>query len=79
MIVLEHIPAELAARITRALAVPTIGVGAGPECDPQVLVVNDAIGLGDRWPPFSRQYAYASRLITKAAETFARQVRERSY
>jgi len=79
MLVLEHIPDELARRITAALAIPTIGIGAGPACDGQVLVINDAIGLGERWPPFSRQYAYAGRLIVEAAATFARQVRERGY
>jgi 3-methyl-2-oxobutanoate hydroxymethyltransferase len=79
MLVLEHIPDELAGRITAALRIPTIGIGAGPACDGQVLVINDAIGLGERWPPFSRQYAYAGRLILEAAATFARQVRERSY
>jgi 3-methyl-2-oxobutanoate hydroxymethyltransferase len=79
LLVLEHIPDALAQRITAALDIPTIGIGAGPACDGQVLVVNDAIGLGERWPPFSRQYAYASRLIGEAAATFAREVRERRY
>ena len=79
LLVLEHIPDALAATITAAVAIPTIGIGAGAACDGQVLVINDAIGLGQRWPPFSRQYAYAGRLIVEAAATFARQVRERSY
>jgi len=51
MLVLEHIPQQLARQITQALPVPTIGIGAGPGCDGQVLVINDAIGLGDSWPP----------------------------
>jgi 3-methyl-2-oxobutanoate hydroxymethyltransferase len=79
MVVLEHIPAALAQTITRTLAVPTIGIGAGVACDGQVLVINDAIGLGDRWPPFSRQYAYVGKTIISAAETFIRQVKERTY
>jgi 3-methyl-2-oxobutanoate hydroxymethyltransferase len=79
MLVLEHIPDELAQRITAALDVPTIGIGAGAACDGQVLVINDAVGLGERWPPFSRQYAYAGRLIVEAATSFAQQVRERRY
>ncbi len=79
LVVLEHIPAELARRITARLSVPTIGIGAGADCDGQVLVVNDAIGLGERWPPFSRQYAYAGRLIEEAARRFAAEVRERRY
>jgi 3-methyl-2-oxobutanoate hydroxymethyltransferase len=79
MLVLEHIPGELAQRITAAIGIPTIGIGAGAACDGQVLVINDAIGLGERWPPFSRQYAHAGRLIVEAAATFARAVRERSF
>lgn len=79
MIVLEHVPAELAEAITGAVEVPTIGIGAGPGCDGQVLVVNDAIGLGDRWPPFSRQYAYVSDTIASAANDFAREVKEGAF
>jgi 3-methyl-2-oxobutanoate hydroxymethyltransferase len=79
LVVLEHIPAALGERITRALAVPTIGIGAGSACDGQVLVINDAIGMGDRWPPFSRQYAYVGATITEVAEKFEREVREKRY
>lgn len=79
MVVLEHIPDSLATEITRSIAVPTIGIGAGPACDGQVLVINDAIGLGDKWPPFSRQYARVGETITAAAASFARQVKERTY
>ncbi|HET7650234.1 MAG TPA: 3-methyl-2-oxobutanoate hydroxymethyltransferase, partial [Gammaproteobacteria bacterium] len=50
MLVLEHIPDALAGRITGAVNIPTIGIGAGPACDGQVLVINDAIGMGDKWP-----------------------------
>jgi len=55
-LVLEHVPANLAGAVTEALDVPTIGIGAGPDCDGQVLVINDAVGLGDWSPPFSRQF-----------------------
>ena len=79
MVVLEHIPDTLAATITRAIQVPTIGIGAGPACDGQVLVINDAIGLGENWPPFSRQYAYVGQAITAAAAAFAHQVEDRSF
>jgi 3-methyl-2-oxobutanoate hydroxymethyltransferase len=79
MVVLEHIPDSLAEKITRSIAVPTIGIGAGPACDGQVLVINDAIGLGDKWPPFSRQYAYVGDSIVAAAEDFARQVEEKTF
>jgi 3-methyl-2-oxobutanoate hydroxymethyltransferase len=79
LVVLEHIPAALGERITRALEVPTIGIGAGSACDGQVLVINDAIGMGERWPPFSRQYAYVGATITEVAEKFEREVREKRY
>ena len=79
MIVLEHIPDALAEIVTRAVAIPTIGIGAGPSCDGQVLVINDAIGMGDRWPPFSRQYAYVGKTIIEAAEIYVSQVRDRTY
>jgi 3-methyl-2-oxobutanoate hydroxymethyltransferase len=79
MLVLEHIPASLGERITRAIAVPTIGIGAGGACDGQVLVINDAIGLGDYWPPFSRQYAYTGKTITEVASTFMQEVQEGTF
>ena len=55
-LVLEHVPANLAGAVTEALDVPTIGIGAGPDCDGQVLVFNDAVGLGDWSPPFAKQF-----------------------
>lgn len=79
MIVLEHIPETLAAIVTRSLTIPTIGIGAGPSCDGQVLVINDALGLSDRWPPFSRQYAYVGQTIVEVARAFVNQVRDRTY
>lgn len=79
MVVLEHIPETLAETVTQSLSVPTIGIGAGPSCDGQVLVINDAIGLGERWPPFSKQYAYVGKTIRDAAEAFVKQVKERTY
>lgn len=74
MVVIEHVPCELAASITRSLTIPTIGIGAGPDCDGQVLVINDALGLGDYWPPFSKQYAQVSRTILQVARDFSREV-----
>jgi 3-methyl-2-oxobutanoate hydroxymethyltransferase len=79
LLVLEHIPNTLAETITRSVSIPTIGIGAGPNCDGQVLVINDAIGLGDKWPPFSRQYAYVGKTIVEAAETFVRQVMGKTF
>jgi len=55
-LVLEHVPANLAARVTEELEVPTIGIGAGPECDGQVLVINDVVGLSDWEPPFAKHF-----------------------
>jgi 3-methyl-2-oxobutanoate hydroxymethyltransferase len=79
MLVLEHIPDALAQRITGTVAVPTIGIGAGPACDGQVLVINDALGLGERWPPFSRQYAQMSKAIVEVAKQIMRDVEGRSF
>jgi 3-methyl-2-oxobutanoate hydroxymethyltransferase len=79
MVVLEHIPATLAERITKTLTIPTIGIGAGASCDGQVLVINDAIGLGDYWPPFSRQYAYVGKTIVNVAESFMKEVHEGTF
>src|SRR6059036_1425521 len=59
-IVLESIPSELAGRVTTSLKIPTIGIGAGPQCDGQVLVSYDALALSDAPPPFATQYAKLS-------------------
>jgi 3-methyl-2-oxobutanoate hydroxymethyltransferase len=55
-LVLEHVPANLAASVTEAIDIPTIGIGAGPETDGQVLVFNDVVGLSERPPPFAKQF-----------------------
>lgn len=74
-IVLESIPAELAARVTAALDIPTIGIGAGPDCDGQVLVVHDILGIGDYSPPFAKVYANLGDEMVKAFEAYADEVR----
>ena len=75
-IVLEAVPAPVAARITKALRVPTIGIGAGPECDGQVLVYHDLLGLSEgHLPRFVKRYANLSREIRDALEAYAADVR----
>src|SRR5437773_9217048 len=75
-IVLESIPADLAGRVTSSLKVPTIGIGAGPECDGQVLVSYDMLGLSDGpVPPFAKQYTELSGQIVSAARAYIEDVR----
>jgi 3-methyl-2-oxobutanoate hydroxymethyltransferase len=76
-IVLEGMPAEVGKRITESVEVPTIGIGAGPDCDAQVLVVNDLLGFGPRpAPKFAKAYADLRTVIGEAATAFAEDVRE---
>ena len=74
-VVLEAIPSDLAARVTAALDVPTIGIGAGPDCDGQVLVSSDLLGLHDKVPPFAKKYADLAGIIVAAARAFVEDVR----
>jgi 3-methyl-2-oxobutanoate hydroxymethyltransferase len=79
-IVLECVPAALAAEITREVPVPTIGIGAGAACDGQVLVFHDVMGLTrDLRPRFVRRYAELSTAIEEAAKAFTRDVRDGSF
>ena len=78
-IVLEHIPADLALRITQKLAIPTIGIGAGPDCDGQVLVTHDLLGLSDRQPPFAKSYINLRQSITQAVQQFSTEVRTHQF
>jgi 3-methyl-2-oxobutanoate hydroxymethyltransferase len=73
-VVLEGMPAPLAAEITRSLRIPTIGIGAGPGCDGQVLVMHDLLGLSDWTPSFVKQYANLGSLASQAARRFAEEV-----
>jgi 3-methyl-2-oxobutanoate hydroxymethyltransferase len=73
-VVLEGMPADLAAEITRELAIPTIGIGAGVDCDGQVLVMHDMLGLVDGAPSFVKQYANLGSLAVQAARRFADEV-----
>jgi 3-methyl-2-oxobutanoate hydroxymethyltransferase len=79
-IVLEGIPCELAALITRELRIPTIGIGAGPECDGQILVINDLLGLTfGPVPKFARQYANLSELISSSVREYCSDVRRGTF
>lgn len=76
VLVLECIPHGLAAEITSELQIPTIGIGAGPSCDGQVLVFHDLLGFDESFRPrFVRRYATANRTLTEAIESFATDVR----
>ena len=79
-VVLECIPAEAARAITESLAVPTIGIGAGPHCDGQVLVYHDLVGLSlDRVPKFVRGYADAKASIAEAVARWKHDVEARRF
>jgi 3-methyl-2-oxobutanoate hydroxymethyltransferase len=73
-VVLESIPPDLAAKITASLEVPTVGIGAGPDCDGQVLVVSDLLGLHDKVPPFAKKYANLADVIVNAVRAFVADV-----
>jgi 3-methyl-2-oxobutanoate hydroxymethyltransferase len=73
-VVLECVPAELAARVTGALSIPTVGIGAGPGCDAQVLVWQDMAGLSPRTPKFVKRYADVAGTLGQAARSFADEV-----
>src|SRR6266852_48028 len=76
-VVLESIPRELAARITSELRIPTIGIGAGPDCDGQVLVINDLLGLSfGHKPKFTRRYADVGAIISRAAAEYCRDIQQ---
>ena len=72
--VLEAVPSELAGRVTASLSIPTIGIGAGPECDAQVLVWQDMAGLSPRTPKFVKRYADLAGELGQAARSFAEDV-----
>ena len=80
LIVLEGMPREVAARITAEVSIPTIGIGAGPECDGQILVFHDLVNLSFSPPAkFARQYGDAAALFREAIEGYRRDVEDRSF
>ncbi len=74
-LLLENIPTELAAKITDLLPIPTIGIGAGKDCDGQILVTHDVLGLSDWQPPFARKYADLQSVIMEAIKQYCQDVR----
>ena len=75
-IVLEAVPAELAGIVTRRLRIPTIGIGAGPDCDGQIQVLHDILGFGARRPKHAKRYADLNETIGTALAAYAQDVRE---
>ena len=79
-ILLELVPAKVSARITAAVGIPTIGIGAGPDCDGQVLVLPDVLGLNDTFEPkFLKRYAEMAQEVRSALGNWARDVRSGAY
>ncbi|PVZ09004.1 3-methyl-2-oxobutanoate hydroxymethyltransferase [Actinomycetospora cinnamomea] len=81
-VVLEMVPAHVAKRVTAEVPIPTVGIGAGPECDAQVLVWTDMAGLSDparRTPRFVKRYAEMGSVLADAASTYAQEVREGTF
>jgi 3-methyl-2-oxobutanoate hydroxymethyltransferase len=76
-LVIESVPAELAAEITSAIPIPTIGIGAGRHCDGQVLVIYDMLGMNEKFQPrFVKRYADLGRVVREAIGAYADEVRE---
>jgi 3-methyl-2-oxobutanoate hydroxymethyltransferase len=78
--VLELVPAPLAERLTKDLPIPTIGIGSGPGCDGQVLVLHDMLGLNETFrPKFLKRYATLAEEVRRAVSAFAAEVRDGRY
>ncbi len=79
-VVLEMVPADLAKRVTAELEIPTVGIGAGPDCDAQVLVWQDMAGMrSGRVPRFVKRYADLAGILEDAARRFAEDVRKGTF
>ncbi len=79
-IVVEAVPKDVAELITKAVTIPTIGIGAGPHCDGQVLVYHDMLGIFDRFTPkFVKQYQNLTPLIVEAFKTYKKEVEEGTF
>ncbi len=78
-IVLEVVDHEISREITEMLSIPTIGIGSGPHCDSQVLVLHDILGMYSHSPSFAKRYAEVGRLATEALGAYARDVRDGTF
>ncbi len=79
-VVLEKIPAALAKEVTQSVSIPTIGIGAGNDCDGQVLVMHDMLGINTEFKPrFLRQYLNIAQLATNAVQQYIKDVKEKSF
>jgi 3-methyl-2-oxobutanoate hydroxymethyltransferase len=79
-VVLEGLPGDLAGELTESLSIPTIGIGAGPHCDGQVLVLYDLLGLDERFNPrFLKKYLNLSETVVEALGQFGAEVRQGTF
>lgn len=78
-VTLECVPAELAARVTSELNVPTVGIGAGASCDAQWLVMHDLLGLNDRSPSFAKRYAEIGNAVRQAFADYVAEVKSAAF
>lgn len=78
-VVLECIPAAIAKQVTAAIEIPTIGIGAGADCDGQVLVLHDVLGLSGSAPRFVKQYANVAESVTNAVRDYCQEVRDGAF
>lgn len=78
-LVLEHVPANVARQVSEALEIPTIGIGAGPDTDGQVLVIDDILGLSEYSPPFSEQFGDVRAEMESAIEAFQSAVEDGAF
>jgi 3-methyl-2-oxobutanoate hydroxymethyltransferase len=78
-IVLEVVDYEISREITEMLSIPTVGIGSGPHCDSQVLVLHDILGMYPHSPSFAKRYAEIGSLATLALKSYAEEVRERIF
>ncbi|AFY70730.1 ketopantoate hydroxymethyltransferase [Thalassoporum mexicanum PCC 7367] len=78
-LLLEHMPVELAGKITQAVPIPTIGIGAGDACDGQILVTHDLLGLSAWQPPFAPKYIDLSTIITTILQKYCQDVQDHNF